>query len=254
MKPNIALKTAIDILKNNWIRYGFETLVVINGILIAFALDNWNENRIQNIKETHYLERLVKDLESDTTYYNERIASSEELISFHSEFVRTMYQIQNSFEEVENLFSQLTWNSQHLTTQDATYIELTSSGNLDILRNSDLKDAIIKYYIRNEEASKHVTEFNEFSTRLFANLLEGNRIQGNFYNSVNYIYDGIDFIKNENWAFMNEPTSEKFQALEHTLNVYRLKHQMFLDQYFKPLKNVATELIINIQKELDLRD
>jgi hypothetical protein len=197
---------------------------------------------------------LVKDLEADTAYFNERISSSENLISFHSEFVRTMYQTQNSFEEVQDLFSQLTWNSQHLTTQNATYIELTSSGNLDILSNSDLKDAIIKYYRKNEEAAKHVTEFNEFSTRLFANLLEGNRKEGKFYNFSNDIYDGIDFIRNEDWAFMNEPHSEKFLALEHNLNLYRFKHQTFVDQYFKPLKDVATQLIQDIQKELSSRN
>jgi len=254
MKPTTALKTAIDILKNNWIRYGFETLVVINGILIAFALDNWNENRLENIKETQYLNRLVKDIQADTIYYNDRIASSENLIIYHSYFVRTMYQTQQNFEEVEDLYSRLTWNSQQLTTQNATYIELTSSGHLDILKNQELKDAVIKYYRKNEEAAKHVTEFNEFSVRLFANTLEGNRKQGQFYHFINDVYDGIDFIKNEDWAFMNDPTSEKFQALEHTLNVYRLKHQTFLDQYFKPLKNVATELIMNIQKELEARN
>ena len=38
-------------LKTDWFRYGFETLAVIVGILVAFALDNWNENRhVRNIE------------------------------------------------------------------------------------------------------------------------------------------------------------------------------------------------------------
>lgn len=32
-------------LKTDWFRYGFETLAVVVGILIAFALENRNEER-----------------------------------------------------------------------------------------------------------------------------------------------------------------------------------------------------------------
>lgn len=252
-KSNI-FKKSTKHLKKNWIKYAFEILVVINGILIAFALDNWNDNRLQNIKETQLLERLVKDLQADTIYYNERIASSEFVINYHRDFIRTMYRNQESFKEVEDLFSPLTWNSQHLTTQNATYIELTSSGNLDILANQDIKEAIIQYYRKNEEAAKHISEFNEFSTRKLNELSQVIRNATKFYDYNNNIYEGIDFFEYEDWAFMNEPHSEKFQTLEETLMTYRNKHQTFLNQYFEPLKNVTTELINYIQKELDSRN
>ena len=32
-------------LKTDWFRYGFETLAVIVGILSAFAIDSWDEER-----------------------------------------------------------------------------------------------------------------------------------------------------------------------------------------------------------------
>ena len=34
-------------LRSEWFRYGFETLAIVLGILIAFALDNWNDGRKQ---------------------------------------------------------------------------------------------------------------------------------------------------------------------------------------------------------------
>jgi len=39
------MKKVIDHLKGNWIRHGFETLVVIIGVLGAYTLNNWNEGR-----------------------------------------------------------------------------------------------------------------------------------------------------------------------------------------------------------------
>lgn len=34
-------------MKTDWFRYGFETIAVVVGILVAFALDNWNEERLE---------------------------------------------------------------------------------------------------------------------------------------------------------------------------------------------------------------
>ena len=42
-----------------------EIILVVIGILIALQINNWNENRKQNIKERFILERLLIDLNSD---------------------------------------------------------------------------------------------------------------------------------------------------------------------------------------------
>ena len=67
----------INHLTSDWFRYGFETLAVVVGILVAFALDNWNEERKQDLLEIQYLNGLRADLVNDTAYYNRRISGSE---------------------------------------------------------------------------------------------------------------------------------------------------------------------------------
>ena len=39
------MKKILKHFKKNWYRYGLETLVVIVGVLIAFALNDWNEEK-----------------------------------------------------------------------------------------------------------------------------------------------------------------------------------------------------------------
>ena len=59
------MKKIVQHLKEEWYRYIFDTIVVIFGILIAFALNNWNENRIRlNLIEA-YANSLVADLQDD---------------------------------------------------------------------------------------------------------------------------------------------------------------------------------------------
>jgi len=59
------MKKILINLRDNWIKYGFETLVVTVGILGAFALDNWNEGRIESALEEDYLIGIRQDLIAD---------------------------------------------------------------------------------------------------------------------------------------------------------------------------------------------
>ncbi len=53
--------------KGNWVRHGFETLYVIVGILIAFSLNDWNENRKAQNTEISILNELIKGLKMDSS-------------------------------------------------------------------------------------------------------------------------------------------------------------------------------------------
>lgn len=239
-------------LKTDWFRYGFETLAVVVGILVAFALDNWNEERKQDLLEIEYLNGLKSDLANDTAYYNSRIANSEWIKEHHRTFIHQMYQTQNSLEEVRVLFSHVDYNSEYLTTHNSTYVELTNSGNLSILSNSALKDLIIDYYRVHERAATHITEFNEVSSRHLVEVGNVVRNYAKLHLHLIGIYDDSFIIAKSEWDFMNDPLSEKFQTIEYTVGVYSLKHTAFL-KYFNQLREMSIQLISEVQKDLDIR-
>lgn len=61
-------------LKEIWIRHGFETLVVIAGILIAFTLNDWNDNRKAKIFETKLKIELYNSIQNDIPRLNYNIS------------------------------------------------------------------------------------------------------------------------------------------------------------------------------------
>jgi hypothetical protein len=242
----------LDHFKSDWFRYGFETIAVVVGILVAFGLDNWNEGRKQNVLEIQYLKGLKADLASDTAYYNRRIADSKRVNQDNSTHIQKMYQYQLSHEEVKDLLSLGNWNSEHLTTQNSTYLELTNSGSLSMISNQVLKEMVIDYYRENEIAATHIMEFNEVSSRTLIEVGNVIRNYGKFMHFNDDLYDDENKFYDGEWAFINDPTSDKFQTLEYALATYRLKHNYFLD-HFQTLKSLSAHLIEEIQKELDSR-
>jgi hypothetical protein len=56
-------------LRSDWFRYGFETIAVVVGILVAFALDNWNEDRKLHSEELELLVDIQTNLEATTEHF-----------------------------------------------------------------------------------------------------------------------------------------------------------------------------------------
>ena len=52
-------------LRSDWFRYGFETLAVIVGILVAFALENWREERQSKDQTGIFLQHIESNIAED---------------------------------------------------------------------------------------------------------------------------------------------------------------------------------------------
>jgi len=59
------MRKILSILKQNWIKYGFETIVVTVGLLGAFALEGWRENRVEERELLEIYSIIADDLHSD---------------------------------------------------------------------------------------------------------------------------------------------------------------------------------------------
>ena len=143
----------IQHLKSDWIHYGFESLAVVIGILAAFALDNWNENRHERTTE----QLLLGNLKLEITANQDRL---DEAMRYHSksresakrilEIYGDVYPIKN-YQEIDSLLALIQW----AWTYDPSMGALNSikmSGNLITVHNADLRAMIADYEDRINDA------------------------------------------------------------------------------------------------------
>ena len=229
-----------------------EIALVVIGILIALQINNWNENRKMESLEVQFLNRLVKDLTIDTAYYNLRYEESQSVVNGHNAVIRLMYQTQESEEDVRELYSQIKWASEDLTTQNSAYSELNNSGNLNIFKNQELKNSIISYYRECEKTAKIIAEWDEVSTRHLIHIgqIAPNNIK--FSPRFKDTWNGLPLYK-EDWDYFNDHSSVKFKTLTFALSIYQLKHSDYLVEYDN-LKNRSRQLIGDILQELASRN
>ncbi|GGK35755.1 hypothetical protein GCM10007962_32630 [Yeosuana aromativorans] len=237
----------------NYLKYAFgEIVLVVIGILIALSINNWNESNKLKKEETLYLKRLKIDLEKDTLYYNNSIDRANLLIVRNNLFLKKIYDVQNSIDECRELMNIPLWDSEYLTIQDNTYRELVSSGKLNIISNSTLKEAVIDYHRLNESKANYIKEFNEYSRELLANYVSAYpgtiKITRNPKEWAGILNDRM--FRMEDFKFLNNPSSPQFQSLEDVIMVYIDKHKNFIN-LFDELKNNSKDLLSQIEKEFN---
>jgi hypothetical protein len=193
-------------LSSDWFRYGFETLAIVVGILVAFGLESWNESRKEAVLEKDYLLRLADDLtadliEIDTTikYASEYIAVGNKILeilgqdymsdinksngfsrSHDSPTVSFINQAVNLYDKEiteENFGSSLGYlfDERTVDMNNFTYTELMSTGNFEVIKNTTLRKNLSTYYL-NFSAALDIQINLEVAVDEYNKLLQKNHI------------------------------------------------------------------------------
>ena len=65
-----------------------EIVLVVIGILIALQINNWNENRKEEIRQVAILSKFLQDLKSDSINYQLNISTMNQIDSLHQRLFR----------------------------------------------------------------------------------------------------------------------------------------------------------------------
>lgn len=134
-------------LKSSDLRIGFlELLILVLGLFMGFQLDRWNEERLRQQDAHVYVRQLVKDLQADLEGSRTRIEYLLQ-VQRHGQIALALWQgvvADNPRDMVVSLYqaSQI----YPFFANSATYEDLKSTGNVDLVGDASMRSELFLYY------------------------------------------------------------------------------------------------------------
>ena len=144
------LRRVIQHFRNQeWTAIALDFVIVVVGILLAFQITAWNEERAERERSQEYLSRIRADLVADMAQ-----------LQRHSEFWAQVAEEGYAairYAETGDMDGASEWEvlrsflhasqAWQFTFIDATYTELRSAGELRLIPDADLRSALADYYV-----------------------------------------------------------------------------------------------------------
>lgn len=210
--------------KINWLDHFVNLIVVITGISIAFALNNWNESKKTDELHDTYIQSMIDDLDVD-------IHELDSLINYDQENLKIFRRVLNARtsplneDSINIAFSRIA-SLRVFSSRNITYESIKSSGKFELL-DLKLRIDIIEFYHSGYDQIAEIEEYYRM----------------NFDNQI------IPFLLEDAYQRSNGPTmevllSEKFRTI---LGL----HISFLTQKINAYKR-GHDLALKLEKELKL--
>jgi hypothetical protein len=208
-----------------------EIVLVVIGILIALQINNWNQERIENKIGKNYLERIHRDLVLDTLSFHKKIASNN---ASRVDIKNVLIDLNNkvdSFEEVTRLctvFGEVL--DQIFTPKDNTYRGMVSSGNQNLIKNTELLEAIANLY-SDYDTKSSLFKYNKEWMDAISIHLDSYTDLVKFSEYTMDIYPVPDMLNKSDYEFLNHPEDEKFKIVIRAMSACAWTQKAANDYY-----------------------
>lgn len=125
-----------------------EIVLVVVGILIAIAINNWKESKAVDNAEYRYMQNLKEDLQADIKLYDDYLLRNQGLYEIIDSLAVLLSQ-----EDFRATSDESAYYGRIMTTKwkrvhpvERTFEQMKSSGQLKIIRNQAVSDEISDYY------------------------------------------------------------------------------------------------------------
>ncbi len=151
----------------NWFAVGLDFFIVIVGVFIGTNVTNWNDGRISHERSQEYSERLQNDLRVEYEYavsLQEYFRDAKEASTIAFDGLSRPGEIDDRTILI-NIFraSQFQWYER----RNATFNELVSSGELNLILDPVLRETAVKFYSNSTNvfeiniSNAHKSEFRQ---------------------------------------------------------------------------------------------
>ena len=125
-----------------------EIALVVIGILIALSLNNWNQKKSERKIERRYISSLIEDAKTDLSNFNNAIIVNEERVKILDSLASMCFNYNINEGKDPQLFIQNYKAYVHpvfVTHTDRTLSQLKNTGNMRLITDKSIVDAVIKY-------------------------------------------------------------------------------------------------------------
>jgi len=152
-----------------------ELIIVTVGVLIALGVNQWQQDRGDRALELKYADRLKADLQEDINRFKgfeaSALSAKTNVLKALAEADGTQTSFDHSVFSAENLFYS-TYNALP-RSQSASFNELRSTGNLNLLQNPAIRMAIDGYYENHKLMSGILFESLGSYSEIYAGAMSG---------------------------------------------------------------------------------
>ena len=136
-----------------------EIILVVIGILIALQINNWNENRKSAKQENLYLKRLLSENREDINTFSSNIFDLEKGIETIENLSVALNAAETTnLELIKAARDYFGFGSIYpiFSSSTSTFDDLSSTGNLKDIRNSELRDELVKHYAKHKQVAEWI--------------------------------------------------------------------------------------------------
>jgi len=128
-------------LRSDWFRYGFETIAVVVGILIAFALESWGDTQQVNKEEQEILINMLSDLQDarqqSSSYIDAELQSRKYLITALKQEARAA-DLPGDFYS-DSIMYRVLWNVEMGVPVINSYSDIKNTGKTGLITNEQVR-------------------------------------------------------------------------------------------------------------------
>ncbi len=193
-----------------------EILLVVIGILIALQINNWNENRKDRATEADYYCRMLDDFKLNEKLINDNYELITNKIKLTKALILDLNTLPNDRSTILNKFVAAI-RQDVFVPSTIVFEDLTSSGQLKVLKDIDLKNRLIEHHTFLNNTLKNLSENRNEVLKRYGNydLITEVGFQDLEYVKKELGAELITFLPNINWV--NDPEHPYFIKFQDNL-------------------------------------
>lgn len=132
--------------QQNWAAIWIEFILLVTGVFLGIQVANWNQEREANQKSKVFTERLRTDLRGEDWTYQFLITYNREVLANANRAVEALEGKSAISDEALLVSAYRATQYRNRNQRGTTYDELVSTGNIDLIRDRNLRDTAIRLY------------------------------------------------------------------------------------------------------------